>query len=391
MKIKKTFSAIPMMAAAGLLAINLCSFAQAPPDAIPTISLDNVASQGFFYAGGKYVGEPGSEIMHGAMYVEVMVPKEIRQPYPIVFLHGAGQTGVDWLQTADGRPGWAYDFLDMGYVVYMQDYPARGRSAWVPNYDGNFNMRPAPNLEAAFTASAVRGDFPQAPKHTQWPGTGLMGDPIFDQFVKTQVQFMGGGGAETQDAMVRDANVALLDMLDTPVILLTHSQGGMFGWLVADQRPDRVKAIVTFEPAAPPIRGVDNAAVAYLDRGGMRWGVANEPITYEPAASSPEDLRVVLEDEADRPDAVPCYLQEEPARQLVNLSDIPVLFMTGEGSYHQIYDYCLAKWLNQAGVSTEYYGMEEVGLRGNGHQMMLELNSREIAVFVDDWLAKTVR
>ena len=55
---------------------------------------------------------------------------------PVVFLHGAGQTGVDWLQTPDGRPGWAYNFLDMGYVVYLEDFPARGRSQYVPGVDG---------------------------------------------------------------------------------------------------------------------------------------------------------------------------------------------------------------------------------------------------------------
>ena len=44
-------------------------------------------------------------------------------------------------------------------------------------------------------------------------------------------------------------------MINTPVILLTHSQGGAFGWLVADARPNLVKAIVTLEPAAPPIQG----------------------------------------------------------------------------------------------------------------------------------------
>ena len=81
--------------------------------------------------------EPNKEsTMGGAMYVEVMVPKQIRSPYPVVFLHGAGQTGVDWLQTPDGRPGWAYNFLDMGYVVYLQDFPARGRSQYVPGVDG---------------------------------------------------------------------------------------------------------------------------------------------------------------------------------------------------------------------------------------------------------------
>ena len=101
----------------------------APPKSIPTFSTEDVARTGFFYAGGKYVGSPGKEVMDGAEYVEVMVPKKLRHPYPIVIFHGAGQTGTDWLQTPDGRAGWTYYFLKQGYTVYMVDYPARGRSA----------------------------------------------------------------------------------------------------------------------------------------------------------------------------------------------------------------------------------------------------------------------
>ena len=184
-----------------------------------------MARHGFFYAGGKYVGELGAAkeaTMGGAMYVEVMVPRQIRSPYPVVFIHGAGQTGVDWLQTPDGRPGWAYNFLDMGYVVYLQDVPARGRSQYVPGVDGtpgqlNLTIRTAPNIEESFTAAAVRGNFPQAKKHTQWPGTGRIGDKVFDDFAKTQVQYLADARQET---LTRDANVALLDMINTPVILL---------------------------------------------------------------------------------------------------------------------------------------------------------------------------
>ena len=362
--------------------------AATPPPSIPTVSLNNVARHGFFYAGGKYVGELGPDkeaTWGGAMYVEVMVPRQIRSPYPVVFLHGAGQTGTDWLQTPDGRPGWAYNFLDMGHVVYLQDFPARGRSQYVPGVDGPLNIRTAPNLEEIFTASAARADFPNARKHTQWPGTGRMGDKIFDDFAKTQVQFMGGG---RQDILTRDANVALLDMIGTPVILLTHSQGGGFGWLVADARPNLVKAIVTLEPAAPPIKGVDTSKLTYNEGGGLSWGVSGSPITYDPPISNPSELQTVLEDKAPEPGKVPCYVQREPARKLKNLQSIPVLFLNGEGGYHRVYDHCLAKWLNQSGVKTEYVEMEKVGLTGNGHQMMMEKNSAEIARYMGNWISK---
>jgi alpha-beta hydrolase superfamily lysophospholipase len=75
--------------------------------------------------------------MRGAMYVEVWVPKKIRHPYPILFVQsGGGQTNIALLQTPDGRPGWAYNFVNQGYTVYMMDFPGRGRSAFIPGLDG---------------------------------------------------------------------------------------------------------------------------------------------------------------------------------------------------------------------------------------------------------------
>src|SRR5581483_8619616 len=188
---------------------------------IPTFSTDDLARTGIFYAGGQYEGEPGKETMGGDAYVVVWVPKQIKHPYPIVYIHGAGQTATDWEQTPDGRAGWAYYFAKKGYTQYMVDSPARGRSNYVPGIDGNLTIRTAPNLEEIFTASATKGNFPRAKKHTQFPGTGLMGDPVFDDFAKTQVQFLAGGN---QDVLTTKAIVALLDKINTPVILLTHSQ-----------------------------------------------------------------------------------------------------------------------------------------------------------------------
>jgi pimeloyl-ACP methyl ester carboxylesterase len=384
MKTKVSMTLSAMLFGMALTATGLAQ-AQRVPDAIPMMSLDNVAYHGFFYAGGDYVREGDQATMGGAMYVEVMVPREIRHPYPIVLFHGAGQTAVDWLQTPDGRPGWAYDFLEMGYVVYMEDYPGRGRSAYVPNHDGPLRIRNAPNLEQIFTASAATADFPQASKHTQWPGTGRMGDKIFDDFNRTQVEFMGG-----QDGPAVDANIALLDMIGSPVIMLTHSQGGAFGWPVAQARPDLVKAVVTVEPAAPPIRGVNTSTVEYNPGGGLAYGVSGYPMRYDPPISDPSELQVELEPQAQGPGLVPCYRQVEPARQLVGLQDIPVLFLNGEGGYHRIFDHCLADWLNQAGVKTEYVRMEEAGMPGNGHMMMLELNSKEIAQYIGNWLDENV-
>ena len=51
----------------------------APPASIPTFSTEDIARTGFFYVGGHYAGGAGKEVMDGAEYVEVMVPKKIRR------------------------------------------------------------------------------------------------------------------------------------------------------------------------------------------------------------------------------------------------------------------------------------------------------------------------
>ena len=222
-----------------------------PPALIPTFSMENVGREAFFYVGGEYAGAPGKEEMHGAMYVEVMVPKQIRQKYPIVFFHGNGQDGTVWKQTPDGRPGWAYYLINQGYVVYMVDYPARGRSPYVPDMDGKLGLRTALELEQIWTGPVPSGgEFPRKNLYTQWPSDspkkGTMGDPVFDNFIKGQMQFVSA-----QAELAVPAGVALLDQIGSPVILITHSQGGGIGFNVADQRPKLVAGMVAIEPGGP--------------------------------------------------------------------------------------------------------------------------------------------
>jgi len=358
---------------------------------IRTFSTADIARTGFFYVGGHYIGSPGQEVMNGAEYVEVIVPKKIRRRYPIVFLHGAGQTGTDWLKTPDGRTGWAYYFIKQGYVVYMVDYPARGRSAYVPDVDGPLTIRTAPQLEKLWTDLPELGDWPQAKNYTQWPSDapnrGKMGDPVFDNFAKTQVQYLAG---TNQDKLNLDAHVALLERIGIPVILVTHSQGGSFGWQVADARPKLVKAIITAEPAGPPIQTVDTAKQVYTGKG-LIWGVTNLPLHYDPPINDPSELQVELEPKSDGPGLIQCWRQKEPAHRLVNLQGIPVLDVSAQASYHRVFDSCDAKWLNQAGVKTTYVPLESVGLPGNAHEMMLEKNSDAIAAFFEKWIEANVR
>jgi pimeloyl-ACP methyl ester carboxylesterase len=364
-----------------------------PPKTIPTFAVDNIARKGFFFAGGNYWGEQGRRVMRGAMYTEVWVPRQIRHPNPIVLYHGNGQTGVDWQQTPDGRAGWAYKLIDEGFVVYMVDYPARGRSAYVPlpgpdgktPIDGNLNIRTALEIERIWTNARERGDFPLKMNHTQWPGSGKMGDPVFDFFMKTQVQFAGATGQLTVPA-----GIALLDMINTPVIMFTHSQGGGFGFDVTEARPNLVRAVVTAEPGGPQFGGAYTAKVTPGPRNPNSWGLTNNRYEFTPPANAPSEIETVLEEKSDRPDEVRCWMMKEPARKLTRWQDKRVLAISANGTYHRVYDPCIPKFLNQAGVKTDFVRLEEVGISGNSHMMMSEKNSDQVIEFVIGWIRKTV-
>ncbi len=121
---------------------------------------------------------------------------------------------------------------------------------------------------------------------------------------------------------------------------------------------------------------------------GRLWGLTNLPVHYDPPITDASELQTVRQDKPDAPDLIPCWIQKEPARKLVNLQAIPVLNVSGEASYHRPYAHCVAKWLNQAGVKTTFVKLEDVGLPGNGHQMMSEKNSAGIARYLQTWIDK---
>ncbi len=346
-----------------------------------------LATREFFYVGGKYAGPAGKEVMAGQMYVEVLRPRRVAQKYPIVFFHGGGQTASNWMGTPDGRAGWADYFLEQGHIVYLTDEPARGRSAWQASVNGplSTNMSES-NLEQQDIVPEKYGNWPQAKKHTQWPGTGHMGDPIFDAFYATQVP--GLASNLEIETLVQAAGSALLDKIG-PAILVTHSQSGPIGWLLADSRPKLTKAIIAIEPGGPPFR---NSLVKYGNEDEVRpWGLSKAPLTYSPPAKTPRDLVAVREKAADGPDLATCWMQADPPRQLPNLHDVAVLLLTTEASYHAMYDHCTAKYLRQAGVDTTHMRLEEQGIHGNAHFVMLEKNNLEVAAAVQRWLAKHLK
>ncbi|PNE24047.1 hypothetical protein BHU16_09210 [Tannerella sp. oral taxon 808] len=349
----------------------------------------HLAKFGFFFVGGRVDSSIEGSPMIGHMYVEYMIPEEKTFPYPLIMIHGGSQTGTNFTGTPDGREGWAQFFVRRGYSVYVVDQVARGRSAhWSGAHGGveNASLMSSARIERRWTAPRSYMQWPQAERHNQFPGSGLAGDTIFQQFFATQ--FPSIADLDKIQELNRDALIALLDKLGSSV-LLTHSQSGPIGWLVGDARPALVKGIVAVEPSGPPVHNTISQPrpVWFKDDNQVKsYGLTNLPLTYDPPVSSNKPLKFVRQESAEKTDHVRCWKQDGLAAKLANLAGIPITILTGEASYHAAYDHCTAAYLTQAGVANTYFRLEDIGIGGNGHMMMIEMNSDAIAAVIADWL-----
>ena len=345
--------------------------------------------EGFFYVGGKPTTVNGRTYMAGQMYVDFRIPAKQTHPYPIIMVHGGTRSATTYFGTPDGREGWAQYFVRQGYAVYVIDQPGRGRSGYLADAYGPWKVPDGEGGQRRYLSQAKFKLWPQAHLHTQWPGSGAPDDPVTLQMISGYLPEIAD--FTRQQFLNRDALVALIDKIG-PSILMTHSQGGAFGWPVADARPDKVKAILAVEPNGPPFYQVEFVgAPDYFKQGplALPYGITAVPLTYAPAITDAKELAITQEEKVDGPDLVRCYLQKEPARKLPNLK-MPILVVMSEASYHAPYDHCTVKYLQQAGANPTFMRLADLGIKGNSHVMMNEKNNKEIAAAIAQWLGKTL-
>jgi pimeloyl-ACP methyl ester carboxylesterase len=227
------------------------------------------------------------------MYVEHWIPTEVRHPYPVVLIHGGYGQGSDWFSTPDGRRGWATRFLEQGYKVYVLDRPGQGRNPFQPFMNGNFDAQ-APTLELA---------------RAQWPGGNDLNDPAVAQVLASMGQPMANN-AQTQNVW-RTRGARLLDDIGA-AILVTHGDGAVFAWVVAQDRPPLVKGIVTLERSATSLRGQTQLAkmagvpIAVVTAEGSAANL-NDPgvaVSLRQAGCTVEEIRVAGSGVQNSPEAL---------------------------------------------------------------------------------------
>ncbi|KAM0193851.1 hypothetical protein ACHAPQ_010662 [Fusarium lateritium] len=336
----------------------------------------------FFYIGGRPAKGSSGTITVDQIYVEKLTPTtRSLQQNPLVFFHGGGLSGSTWLNTPDGREGWASYFTKKGYVIYLVDNNAIGRSA--ENAIASFPMAAGSASETVmkfFTSPENYETYPQAKLHTQWPGTGADGDPVYDQFKKSLIplttNFVG------QENALRAGGCELLSKLGAKAFLISHSLGSRNPLLLSNDCPEYIAGNINLEAATSPFWSYAEGLGGYA---GSPWGLTNTPVTYDPPVSDPSELEsesVGNETLAHRN----CYLQVEPARKLPQINKVPYLLLTGEASVHVTYDHCVIDFLKQAGGKPEWIKLANRGIKGNGHFLHVEKNNLKIAGLVDAWI-----
>lgn len=336
-----------------------------------------VAEQGSFSVGGYTVRGAGSfdptkstagtnegqTFWVDQTYVQYQIPVNPRQ-YPLVLVHGGGGTGRVWESTPDGREGYQTIFLRRGYPVYIVDFARRGR-AGQPTFNGTFGQLDGVQIVPDRTGKTgvefgwTRWRLGPTPYNPEtFPFNQFPRDPAsIDQFFQSLVPTVSDNAA-----IITGGLAAVLDKIG-PAIIVTHSQSGLFGWLLAIARPNLVKAVISYEPGVvfpsdavpPPIP---------LFTGFMNAGTPVSPADFLKLTRMP--LQVIYGD---------------------NIPTNPIPDLVADGRRAQI---VAARLFEQAidsrGGDNELLLLPDAGLRGNSHFMFSDLNNVAVADLLSQFL-----
>jgi pimeloyl-ACP methyl ester carboxylesterase len=265
-----------------------------------------------------------------------------------VLVHGAWHSGAHYLETFDSRPGWAYDFAAAGYRVLLPDWPGTGRSPTVAQPD-------------LITAEFIcRG-------------------------LGTVIESVAG-----------------------PVDLVVHSMSGPYGFRLLETHGRKIENLVAVAPGlpaemmAPPdswedlgdsIRTVRAEGEYTFPKRGWTTGSRSFVVDHCIGASArmpPVDPQVYEASLFPLWGGLSAELLRAAltgAKSTATLSArVLVIIGTHDAGHSRADGDRLTAWLRQHGAQADYTYLGDLGIEGNGHMLMLEDNSSEIAMVILGWL-----
>lgn len=332
-----------------------------------------ISEQGSFAVGGKTIKHAGTfsqdnflspegQFAYGDhLYAFFQIPAKAKK-YPIIFQHGGAQSKRTWETTPDGREGFQNIFLRKGYGVYLVDQPRIGEAGLATEAAGDANPwagNPLYYDKTLFILSRVGtfdGDTPHVFDNAAFPKDA----ESFNQFERSWVPYSG----ELDNDLNADALAALFDKVG-PSILSCHSMGCTIAWRTPF-RTDNVKAILAFEPGGTPF---------VFPEGEVPEAI---PALCAPIGASA--MAVPIED-------------------FMKLTKIPIVIYYGDNIDVNSSHVGMNKWgteldmakkfvaaINRHGGNAELVELPKVGLYGNTHFLISDLNNQELANLVEKWL-----
>ncbi|KAL8304892.1 hypothetical protein RB600_007994 [Gaeumannomyces tritici] len=365
---------------------------------------------------------------HPNIWVEVLTPRDQRHEVPIVMVHGDYHTGSVWDmdldRTQDSRT-WAECFLGAGYQVHLVDLPGvrlSGSTTEGPDRPIEPRMASTGFVEVNLTGMGHRGPFmyDSAWRHVGFPGgqdggpyskPGWRQDPAFDYYygqMEEKWEFSGRPVQWTMDAAA--AVVSVIERLPSKrAVLVAEGRGSEVAMMVADYRPELVASILAVGHSHAPFantlavcmaanknRGVAFTGAAMTERRAARQGIFDVPMQFYPPLPhqrdyNPEDGQVFETIVHRNEDGDECLLQDpaKTVRTLPFLAQVPIAIMTAEASINSSFDWAIVKFLEQAGVKTEWLKLAEFGILGNGPLPWLEKGAAESGKLAVAWATKT--
>lgn len=323
----------------------------------------NIAKQGSFSVGGtvirregtydntKFAGwaeqvETGQSYRADHAFVNYQIPTKANK-YPLIFIHGYGGSGVCWEMTPDDRDGFATLMLKKKYPTYVMDLPGRGRAG---RTTAENSLRPVADEMFWFDIWRI-GLWPNYNESVQFSKD----KEYLSQFFREMTPDLSD---HKQDI---PAIKALADKIGDN-ILVTHSAGSYPGWIAAMQNAN-VKAVAAFEPGG-----------YVFPKGEVPEPISGLTGTLRGVEVSAEEFKKLTE--------IPIvlyfgdYIPEEPSKNLGDENWRIRLTMARK----------FMETINRHGGNATLVELPKLGIKGNTHFLMQDLNNNVIADLFDKWL-----
>jgi hypothetical protein len=327
-----------------------------------------LTDQGSFAVGGTFITNggtfdpiatlPDGQTIHGDhAYVQYQIPQSARK-FPLVMWHGGGQFSKTWETTPDGRDGFQNIFLRRNFSTYILDQPHRGRAGRATT-NGTITAVPGPGAtgEQGIFIRFRLGIWPNYFSNAQFSHDS----EALNQWWRQQTP----DTATTSNAVATDAPAALFNKIG-PAVLLTHSASGVLGWITATKSAN-VKGIYAYEPIQQVFPDTQLPASVPSGPLGPIVGVPIPLADFMKLTKIP--IEIIWGDNFPTPGQAPSPYPD-------------IEIWQGRMQMAQMF----VDLINSYGGNAHLTHLPDIGIRGNTHFEMSDLNNAQIADLLSKWL-----